>query len=157
MKPRSKALVGVCAALSMTSLLSQPAQAVVHRDVVQADVTFIRQGRSVTCTVEGFSYLDFTTEDGSYYGGETRLVDTDPACHESLLKTSVRVVLSRPERALAVSKGEGAVDYLRVDGYYAFLGSSTVPTTVIGEHEARFECDADPDNGCGIFIETAPK
>ena len=92
---RSKALVGAGTALAASVLSAPSAHAdAFYDDQAQANFTFTRSGRSVTCTVVGGSYFNVIRVPGGYInslGGGTELRDTDAACSAAVLSVGVDV------------------------------------------------------------------
>jgi hypothetical protein len=158
---RSKALVAAGTALAVSVLSAPSAHAdAFYYDEVQANFTFTRSGRAVTCTVVGGSGFNVIRVPGGYINslfGGTELRDSDAACSAAVRSVGVDVrwgqVRDEPPfhslRSSAPNTGEIMVG--------TTLADVPPPGYVDAFHTISFACDQQPDGRCSFSLETSPK
>jgi hypothetical protein len=149
---RKKALLAAGCALSASVLVARPADAATAS--AHQDVTFVRGGREVTCTLSGESTYTLlgrnpgTSEVDAY----TQVTGSDPAC-SSGVGIRVAAVSYKGEKSVG-SFDSSAPDATYVSGSSRFPG---VATHVVVLHLAEFVCDENPINSCTFSFDTSPK
>ena len=156
MKIRTKALVAGGAALTALALAPPAAYADVYEDQGRADFTFMRGGRSVTCTVEGssrFEYPAASSDEYSYFEATTQVVDGDTGCGAAGIHyIGILGEWSRPQKFL----GSAHSTSTHSRSTYLSVFVDAVPADVAATHYIEFACD-DELGGCYFSFGTSPK
>jgi len=117
------------------------------------ELTFVRNGQEITCTVRGNSIFTYFGEPtGTVMRGDTSIDPEEPGCAESVTTLSVRVRWGpepgdEPSRtAIGVSEGGTTATVLTSD--------EGRTGRIIVDHEATFACDT---GFCRVATNTLPK
>ena len=145
------------AALALTAFV--PAVAVLTAspasagNVVQVtrDFTFDDGGRPVTCSVRGYSEVDYDELGGVTLYYQTTMVDEERRCRDAFVAVSAIMQYWRGD---ATESEEALVDSSSTSANGLLRFSNTDLRDVVAHHAAYFSCDE--ELGCQFFFDTDP-
>jgi hypothetical protein len=151
-RPRIAALVLAALVPALTVLIASPASA---GNVVQIarDFTFGYEGQPVTCTVRGYSEVDYDELGGVALYYQTTMVDDERRCKDAFVAVAAVMQYWRGEEG---ESEEALVDSYSTSANGVLRFSNTDLRDAVAHHTAYFSCDEEPVLGCQFSFDTDP-